>query len=152
MVQIRRIKFFKPRYAVTDSDGALTSWAGRFGREGASAYFDGQAYAFRRDGRKRFVLSADDAQVALAERAHGQWRVSSDGSDYALVRPSKWRSGYELRAEGRALGTISRRRRTVSCDLPDELSVTLQAFIGFVAIALWNREAAAAGGAGAASA
>jgi len=148
VVQIRRIKFFKPRYAVTDANGAMTSWAGRFGRQGASADFDGQAFAFRRHSRKRFVLTADEAPLALADRSDGQWRVSAEGSDYELVRPSIWRSAFELRAGDRTLGTISRRRRTVSCDLSDELSMTSQAFVGFVAVAMWNREAAAAAAAG----
>jgi hypothetical protein len=40
MVQIRRIKFFKPRFAVTDARGAVSEWQGRFGREGATGVVD----------------------------------------------------------------------------------------------------------------
>jgi hypothetical protein len=155
MVQIRRIKFFSPRYAVTDSQGAMTSWQGRFGREGATAEIDGESYTFRRDGRKRFVLAAGQRELAVADRSGRsgrQWGVSAAGTDYQLMRPSMWRSGFELRLGGRSLGTVRRKRRTVTCALPDDLPAVIQTFVGFVAIALWNREAAAAGGASAGAA
>jgi hypothetical protein len=146
MVEIRRVKLFKPRYAVTDSRGAITLWQGRLGREGAAADIDGHAYAVRRDGRKRFVLKADGRELAAAERAGRVWKVSSAGASYELARRSVWRSTFELRAGDGTVGTISRKRRNVLCELPADLPLTVQAFLGFVAIALWSREAAASSG------
>jgi hypothetical protein len=144
VVQIRRTGFFKPRYAATDSLGVVTLWQGRFGREGAGAEIDGQHYVVRRDGRRRFVLEAGGRELVSAERGKRQWKVSTDGADYTFAKRSAWRSTFELRQAGIAVGTISRKRRTVTCELPDDLPSSVQAFLGFVAMALWSREAAAA--------
>jgi len=149
MVQIRKVKLFKPRYAVTDSQGVVTLWQGRCGREGATAEIDGQRYVVRRDGRKRFVLEADDREPAAANRDGRHWKLSTDGAEYGFAKRSAWRSTFELRSAGVPVGTVSRKRRNVFCDLPDDLPVTVQTFLGFVAMALWSREAAAAGGAAA---
>jgi hypothetical protein len=108
MVEIRRIKLLGPRYAVRDQRGELAVWRGRLGSEGAVADIDGERYEARRDGRRRFALTAGSREVAAAERS------------------------------GRSV-----------CELPDELPVAVQTFLGFVAPALWNREAVAAGGASA---
>jgi hypothetical protein len=149
MVQIRKAKFLQPRYAATDSQGVVTLWEGRFGREGATAEIDGRRYAVRRDGRKRFVLQADGRELAAADRDGRDWKLSTDGTEYGFGKRSAWRSTFELRAAGVPVGTVSRKRRNVICDVPDDLPVTVQTFLGFVAMAVWNREAAAAGGAAA---
>jgi hypothetical protein len=149
MVQIRKVNFFKPRYAATDSQGVVTLWDGRLGREGATAEIDGQRYAVRRDGRKRFVLQADGRELASVDRDGRNWKLSSDGTEYGFGKRSAWRSSFELRAAGVPVGTVSRRRRNVICEVPDDLPVAVQTFLGFVAMALWNRDAAAAGGAAA---
>lgn len=147
MVQIRRFKVFKPRYAVTDSHGFVSEWSGRFGREGASGVLDGETYVFRKEGGKRFVLTAGDRELASADRAARsgrKWSVSVGATSFELVKTSAWRSKFDLRAGESALGTVSRKRRNTLCDLPDEVSTPVQVFLGFVAMALWGREAAGA--------
>jgi hypothetical protein len=149
MIQIRRTKVFKPRFAVTDSRGFVSDWSGRFGREGATGVVDGETYTFRKDGRKRFALSAGEREVASAERigrSERKWAIASEGRSYELVKPSAFRSKFELHADGATVGTITRRRRNTNCDLPDDVPLTVQSFVGFVAMALWSREAAAASG------
>jgi hypothetical protein len=146
VVQIRKIKLFKPWYAVTDSQGFVSQWRGRVGREGASGIVDGETYVFRKDGRKWFVLQAGDRELASAERAGRlgrTWNLNVADRHYGFTRPSMWRSSFELRDDGSALGTVSRKRRNIICDLPDDLPTSVQAFLGFVAMALWNRDAAA---------
>lgn len=149
MIQIRRIKVFKPRYAVTDAQGSVSQWAGRFGREGATGVVDGDQYGFRKDGRKRFALAAGEREVASAERkdrSGRRWNVSVGERSYELIKPSAFRSKLELRDGQATLGTITRKRRNTICDLPDDLPVALQSFLGFIAMALWSREAAASSG------
>lgn len=143
MVQIRKTKVFSSRYAVTDSLGSVSEWTGRFGREGASAEIDGRRYVVRRDGRKRFALEADGTELAAVERDGRSWKLSTDGAEYGFAKRSAWRSTFELRSNGIAVGTVSRKRRNVICELPDDVPATVQAFVGFVAMALWGREAAA---------
>jgi hypothetical protein len=84
--------------------------------------------------------------VERASRPGRQWNLLWDGRTYDLGKPSMWRTKLELRADGATLGTITRRRRNVTCDLPDELPTGVQAFLGFVAMALWDRDAAASTG------
>ena len=146
VVRIRKIKLFKPWYAVTDSQDFVSEWRGRVGREGASGIVDGETCVFRRDGRKRFVLEAGARELASVERAGRSgrtWTLKVADRQYEFVRPSMWRSSFELRGDGSALGTVSRKRRNTICDLPDDLPTSAQAFLGFVAMALWNRDAAA---------
>jgi hypothetical protein len=140
MVEIRKVRFLRPRYAA--SDGTL--WDGRFGREGASAEIDGERYVVRREGRKRFVLEADGNEVAAVDRDGRTWKVAAGGTEYGFGKLSMWRSTFELRTAGVPVGTVSRKRRNVICNLPEELPTVVQTFLGFVAMALWNREAAAA--------
>jgi hypothetical protein len=149
MVKIRRQRMFSPRYAVWDEHGRGSIWTGRLGREGATTEIDGERYEMRREGRKRFVLVAGQHELAAAERDGRNWTVAVGGETYDLHRPSMWRSRFELRTPEGPAGSVRRERLTVLCDLPTEFPVAVQAFIGFVAMALWNREAAAAGGASA---
>jgi hypothetical protein len=149
MVKIRRQRMFRPRYAVWDENGQMSTWCGRLGREGASADIDGERYEVRRDGRRRFLLTAGGRELAAADRSGRTWKVTVGGSEYELRRPSIWRSRMELRGPGGAVGSVYRERRTVMCDVPAHMSTPERAFVGFVVMALWNREAAAAGGASA---
>lgn len=110
---------------------------------------DGRPYELRRGGRRRFTLVSSDEVLATAEAARrGRWTISGDGCVYELSRRSRWRSEMELRGGAVAVGSIRRARAPrgrVLCDLSPELSPALQAFIGFVALALWNRAAASSG-------
>jgi hypothetical protein len=110
---------------------------------------DGSRFELRRDGRSRFTLVTSGAVLATAETtARGRWTISVDGSAYQLRRTSRWRSPMELRRNEIAVGSIRRGRRgQVLCDFPAELSPAVQAFIGFVVVALWNRAAASSGSA-----
>jgi hypothetical protein len=110
---------------------------------------DGSSFELRPDGRRRFTLVSSGTALATAEAtARGRWTISVDGSAYRLRRTSRWRSAMELHRNEVALGSIRKGRRgRVLCDLPAELSPAVQAFIGFVVLALWNRAAASSGSA-----
>jgi hypothetical protein len=152
MLEIERLSIFKPRYLVRDGRGHVSLWHGAALREGATADIDGQRYELRREGRKRFVLSVAEMVVAVAERAGQHWTVSTDGESYVLRRRSTWRSTIELRSGDEVVGSVRRvasPRGKVMCELPDDLPLAVQAFIGFVVMAIWRRAAASAGGAAA---
>ena len=112
---------------------------------------DGSPFELRRDGRSRFTLVSSGTVLTTAEAtARGCWTISVDGSAYQLRRTSRWRSAMELRRNKIAVGSIRKGRALrgqVLCDLPAELSPAVQAFIGFVVAALWNRAAASSGSA-----
>jgi hypothetical protein len=144
---IQRVSWRQARYAVSDDDGHRELWTrGRF-REATAGDLDGSSFELRPDGRSRFTLVSSGEALATGEAtARGRWTISVDGSAYQLRRTSRWRSATELHRNEVALGSIRKGRRgQVLCDLPAELSPAVQAFIGFVVLALWNRAAASSG-------
>jgi hypothetical protein len=87
-----------------------------------------------------------EAKAAKRER----WTVTSAGLSYELRRKSRWRSAMELVGSQGAVGSIRREaRRELLCELPAEVSPAAQAFVGFVVLTLWDREAASSGADGA---
>jgi hypothetical protein len=148
VVEIRRIKGIKPRYEVSDRLGNVSRWEGRFGREGVATDIDGERWEVRREGGKRFVLTAGDRELAAANRGkRNRWSISAGGESYELRSASFWRTEMVLSGADTTHGRIrrARRPRRVVCDLSDDLPSEVQAFVGFVVMALWDREAALAG-------
>ena len=124
-------------------------------RETMAGELDGEPYELGRAGRKHFFLAQTGQVLVTADAAkRGRWSISVGDTSFELRRPSAWRSAMELRRGEQPVGSIRKgkapRGRTV-CELPDELSSAVQAFIGFHVITLWNR-AAASSGAGAVAA
>ena len=149
MLVIQRVSWRRPRYTLSDDDGHRGRWTRRRFGEAMARDLDGSPFELRRDGRSRFTLVSSGTVLATAEAtARGRWTISVDGSAYQLRRTSRWRSAMELRRNEIAVGSIRKGRRgQVLCDLPSELSPAVQAFIGFVVVALWNRAAASSGSA-----
>lgn len=146
---IERVSWRQPRYAVRDNAGHSGHWMrGRFA-EAMTGEIDGTPFELRRDGRRRFTLVSSDAVIATAEATRRTpWTITADGSSYQLRRSSRWRSDMELRRGGVAVGSIRKGRGLrgqALCELPAELPPAVQAFIGFVVLALWNRAASSSG-------
>jgi hypothetical protein len=148
---IERMAWRQPGYAVRDDAGHSGPWRRRRFAEAITGEIDGNPFELLRDGRKRFTLVSSDTVLATAEApSRARWTITADGSKYQLRRRSRWRSEMELRRDGTAVGSIRKGRALrgqVLCDLPAELPPAVQAFIGFVALALWNRAAASSGSA-----
>lgn len=151
MLLIERVSWRQPRYAVRDDAGHTGHWTRRRFAESMTGDIDGNLFELRRDGRRRFTLASSDTVFATAEAPRrAPWSITLDGSAYQLRQRSRWRSDMELRRDGTAVGSIRKGRALrgqVLCDLPAELSPEVQAFIGFVVLALWNRTAATSGSA-----
>jgi hypothetical protein len=148
---IERVSWRQLRYAVSDDAGHTGRWMRRRFAETMTGDIDGNPFELRRDGRRRFTLVSLDTVLATAEaprRAH--WTISTDEFAYQLRRRSRWRSEMELRRGGVAVGSIRKGRALrgqVLCALPAEVPPPIQAFVGFVVLALWNRAAASSGSA-----
>jgi hypothetical protein len=94
------------------------------------------------------VLTAGERELASADRGkRNRWTIVSGGESYELRNVSFWGTEMELRGTDTAHGRIRRvrRPRRVVCDLSDDLPGEVQAFVGFVVMALWDRQAAIAG-------
>ena len=80
----------------------------------------------------------------------GRWAIAAGNSCYELGRKSPWRSEMELRSGDATIGSIRKGkapRGKVVCELPTELSLPTQAFVGFLVLTLWNRATASSGAA-----
>jgi hypothetical protein len=154
VLEIQRTSWRKPHYSVRDDGGHGGEWARRRFNEAMTGDIDGEAFEFERDGRRLFTLVSRGTEVARAEAGRaGRWNISAAGSTYELQRRSPWRMTMDLRSDGNTIGSVRRARgpRTrVLCELPPELSPAVQAFIGFVAVMIWDRIASSTGTAAAA--
>ena len=151
MLVIERVSWRAPNYTVRDDAGHTGRWQRRRFAESMTGEVDGTPLELRRDGRRRFTLASSDAVLATAEAPRRtRWTITANGSAYQLRRRSRWRSDMELCRGEVAVGSIRKGRGArgqVLCDLPDGLSPAVQAFVGFVVLALWNRAAASSGSA-----
>jgi hypothetical protein len=155
MLEIERVSWLKRQYTVRDDAGHAGTWTRPRLRERMDGDVDGEGYELLPDGSRRFSLVQAGAEVASAEAAkRGRWTISAGERTYELGRKSAWRSEFELRSDGRVVGSIrrakgARARLKLLCDLPGDLPPATQAFIGFVALTMWDRAATDAASAGA---
>lgn len=149
MLQARRRGFFKRGYDVVTGDRPVTALSGGR-RESCEFALAGVGYRIERDGRKRFVLTGPDGRVATAEQETGRsWSIKAATGNAKLVRPSRWRSGWELHQRGSAQGTIRGNgafSRWYTADLPADLPLPVQVFAFYVVLVVYERSAQAASG------
>lgn len=131
--------------------------------ERGSLTLDGVAYELRSRGFTggEFQLAVGGEVAARAERRspfgsaydlttrHGG-DGDGDGAPLALAleKPSFWSSRYELRDASRTVGEVSRLGLFTSgarLSLRESTPLPLAVFVGYVALMLWRRRAAAAG-------
>lgn len=150
MLRARRRGFFKREYEIHSAGQLVTELTGGR-REGCEFSLSGTGYRAERDGRKRFVLSGPDGQLATAERQTGrEWTVRTATGDLTLVKPSVWRSGWEVRRGG-ATGSIRHEgafTRTYSADVPEDVPLPVAVFALYVILVIFEHQAAAAAAAG----
>ncbi len=127
--------------------GAL---AGSAWREGGRITAGGQEYEFRKSGGRFTLVGPGGAELAAAGRTSwwtGSWRITAGGRTYDLVKPSLWRSAYELTEGGRYIGTLDRRgffRTRAEVTLPAEQPPAVLVFLVGVVMVQWRRDQAAA--------
>lgn len=147
MLRARRRGFFKREYEVGSDGVPVTTLAGTR-REGCVFTLDGAEYRVERDSRRRFVLHGPDGRVAAADRdTHREWTVKATTGNLKLVRPSLWRSGWEIHQRGSARGTIHHDgafSRAFAADVPPDLPLPVGVFAFYVVLVHFERAANAA--------
>lgn len=138
---------FTREYDVTTDGGPVTVLTG--GRRESCVFdLDGVEHRITREARRRFVLHGPAGRLAVAEMESGRrWRVSAQTGNVQLVRPSLWRSTWELHQRGSARGTFRPEgafRRTVVAQLPTDLPLPVALFAFYVVLMIYQRQAAAA--------
>lgn len=153
MLRAARTGVFKHRYDISEDDRPVTHLAG-FRREGCEFTVDGETLRVVRERGKRFVLNGPNGRVATAERETGRrWAITTPSGRLELVRPSMWRSAWELHQGGRSLGRIERDKgiftRTSHAELPADVPLPVRLFAFYLVLILWERANATAAAAGA---
>jgi hypothetical protein len=150
MLRARRRGVFRREYDIESDGGPVTTLAG-LRREGCAYTLGGAEYRVERDGRKRFLLHGPDGRAATAERATGrEWTVRAESGNVKLVRPSLWRSVWEIHQRGSARGTIRHEgvfSRSFVADMPSDVPMPVRVFALYVLLVHFERQnnAAAAG-------
>ncbi|MBB4911439.1 hypothetical protein [Actinophytocola algeriensis] len=149
MLRARRRGVFRRDYEIESDGGPVTTLAGAR-REGCAYALDSAEYRVERDGRKRFVLHGPGGRVATAERmTRREWAVRAQTGNVQLVKPSMWRSGWEIHQRGSARGTIRHDgvfSRSFAADLPSDVPLPVRVFALYVVLVNYEREANAAAG------
>lgn len=147
MLRARRRGFFKRVYEISSNDEAATALlTGR--RESCEFSLSGTGFRIERDGRKRFLLHGPDGTTATAEQQTGrEWTVRAATGNLKLVRPSIWRSGWEVQQRGSRKGEIRHDgafRSTYTADIPADVPLPVAVFALYVILVVYQRAAAAA--------
>jgi|SRR5882757_8092306 len=147
MLQARKRGFFRRSYELTERGSRLADLAD-IKREGCEFTVGGHSYRISRERRKRFKLDGPGGEAAVAERGGGRrWRISSPAGSYELVKPSMWRSAWELHVNGQPVGKVEHDGgfgRSSKAELPAEVPKALQVFMFYIVLMVWERAAAAA--------
>lgn len=122
-------------------------------REQARFELEGRRYLVRRLSRRGpFVLELDDERLVTAVKT-SIWRRSFDvtvnGTPYTLRRSSVWSRRFGLYQGAHEAGfvvPVRWFRRQLMAELPANLTLADQVFVLFLVIAMWRRDARAAGG------
>ncbi|HEX2133502.1 MAG TPA: hypothetical protein VHH15_18290 [Actinophytocola sp.] len=138
---------FRRSYDLVEDERPVTELTG-FRRESCEFTLDGHRLRVDRERGKRFVLSGPTGRIASADRETGRrWAITTGDGRLELVRPSVWRSAWELRHGETSVGRFEHRgvfnwsaHAEVSADLPQPVRV----FAFYVVLMLWERAAAAA--------
>jgi hypothetical protein len=98
-----------------------------------------------------FILEANGAVVARAYKPSAWTRrliIEFDDVQLELKPLSALRRGFQLKSGARTIGTVVPRgflSRGIDIDLPDDLPLPLRAFVVWLVVMLWRREANAGG-------
>lgn len=141
-------------FALADGDRPLASIRTSCWRERGTLSIEGRKYRVYREGvfGGDFVLEHEGEAIARAVKPSAfrrEFVVTHAGREYTLGAVSAFRRAFVLRAGDETHGTIAPDglfRRTSTIDLPATLPMPVRAFLVWLAILIWKRDAASAGG------
>ena len=102
---------------------------------------------FREHALGDFAIEAGGRELARATKPSAfrdTMIVHYGGRDYTLLKPSIWRRTFALLDGERQIGAISPESawtRRATADLPPDVPVPIQAFVVWLVILLWKRDA-----------
>ena len=136
-------------YAVTSGDRTVAEIAIASWRERAEIVIGGVTNRVFREHAMGgdFIIEAGGRELARATKPSAFTNtiiVHYGGRDYTLGKPSIWRRTFALMDGERQIGSISPESawtRRATADLPTDWPMPIQAFVIWLVILLWKREA-----------
>lgn len=122
-------------------------------REAGTLSVADRSYSMEREGRLSgdFILKDGAGTVIVRANKPSIWKnryvVTFGNLKFELAKTSAWKQGFSLLWNGDSLGTIHRPRwysREAEIALPDSLPLEVRAFVFWLVMVQWNREAGAA--------
>ena len=120
-------------------------------RERGEIVVEGSEYTVRREGwRGPFLLAGEGSVFARARKTgffRKEFEIEFEGGHYTLAARSCWGRSLVLRQGGEELGAIRPQawyKRSADIELAERLSPLLQAFVVWLGLLLWKRDADAA--------
>jgi hypothetical protein len=125
----------------------LSSW-----REKGALTVANSTYRISREGlcSGAFVLESNGTVVARAHKPSAWTRrliLDFGGAQFELKPRSSFTRGFQLLTDGRAVGSLSPAsflNRKINVELPEDLPLQIRAFIVWLTVTLWKRDASAA--------
>ena len=125
----------------------LSSW-----REKGNLTVANTPYSVYREGlfSGAFVLESKGSVVARARKPSAWTRrllIESGGSRFELKPGSSFTRRFKLLKDGKTVGTLSPAsflNRRINVELPEDIPLQIRAFIVWLTVLLWRRDAAAA--------
>jgi hypothetical protein len=136
-------------YTVTSGDKTLATLDLSSWRERAEIVIGDSTYRVFREGSFSgdFIIERGGQERARATKPsafRNTFIVHYNGRDYTLRKESVWRRTFVLMDDDRVIGVIKPERswsRRADADLPDEWPAAIKAFVIWLVIILWKREA-----------
>ena len=121
----------------------LSSWRER----GEIMVGDVTHRVFRESALGDFIIERGDRELARATKPSAfrhTFVVHYNGRDYTLLKPSIWRRAFALMDDDSQIGTVAPESlwgRRATADLPPDWPMPIKAFVIWLAIILWKRDA-----------
>jgi hypothetical protein len=130
-------------FVVTEHGTFVTNLNGR--RSGGCEFaLGGHQFSITPTSRKQYVLFGPSGEMARADRrGRTLWRAQTAAGPLELFRPSKWRTGWELSQDGRAIGTMIAEgglRFHATAHLPAQMPITDRLFFFHIVLMAWVQE------------
>ncbi len=153
MLHVRARSIFSNHYEILEGRRVLTSVNIRWFREAGSFRLEGEDYSVGRRGLMsgNFFLESRAEVLASAEKPSAFFRrflVAIGDDDYELAARSAFVRAFDLRREGRSVGSVeptSIFTRSARVDLPD-LPLPVQVFLTWLVLVVWKRQRSSSSG------
>lgn len=152
IIEARPKGLFSNDFVFLSQDGILAEIDVSWWRERADFRLKDVDFQLRRQGLRTgaFIVEVEDKVLATAVKPsmlRSLFEIEIGGRLFTFRKLSPWRSAFGLFEDEKQIGRISRVgvfTRRASIELPEEWPAAAQIFTFWLALLIWNREAAAA--------